>query len=78
MNNINIEARKLSIIEYLAELQDEGVIQQIENIIKPKLDFWDQLPINEKNIILKGIEDLNQNKKTEFNQFIAKYRKNSK
>ena len=76
MTNFNIEARKLSIIEYLAELQDEGIIQQIENILKPKIDFWDELSEEHKTTIKQGIEDFDQGKRVEFKEFIAKHRKN--
>jgi len=76
MTNFNIEARKLSIIEYLAELQDESIIQQIENILKPKIDCWDELTPEDKKTIKQGIEDLEHGKRIEFKTFIAKYRKN--
>jgi hypothetical protein len=76
MSNISLEARKLSIIEYLADLQDEGVLQQIENIIKPKIDFWDELNEHEKDNIKKGIEQLDNGQRTEFKQFIQQFRKN--
>ena len=75
MNNFSIEARKLSIIEYLAELQDEGILQQIENILKPKVDIWDELSDEQKASIEKGIQELNDGKRIKFNQFINKYRK---
>jgi len=75
MINPNIEARKLSIIEYLAELQDEGIIRQIENILKPKIDFWDELSDEQKKTIKKGIEDLDNGKRTEFKEFITNVRK---
>jgi hypothetical protein len=73
--NPRIEARKLNIIEYLAELNDESVLQQIENLLKPKVDFWDELSEDEKAIIKKGIKDLDNGDRIEFNQFIARYRK---
>ena len=72
---MNLELRKLSIIEYLAELQDEVVIQQIENLLKPRSDFWEELSSNEKAIIKKGIEDLNQGNKIEFKKFMKKLKK---
>ena len=73
--NSNIEARKLSIIEYLAELQDEGILQQIENLLKPSVDLWDELSEKEKEILKQGIKDLDTGKRIPFNEFIAKYRK---
>lgn len=74
----NIEARKLSIIEHLADLKDESVLQQIENLLKPKIDFWDELSEEEKTVIRKGIEDLEKGDRIEFNQFIERYRKGKK
>lgn len=71
----NIEARKLSIIEYLADLQDEGIIQQIENLIKPKTDFWEELSPQQQQLIKKGIEDLDNNRRIEFQQFIQQFKK---
>jgi len=71
----NIEARKLSIIEYLADLQDEGILQQIENLLKPRNDFWDELSDTEKSIIVKGIESLDQGKRIPFSEFIKRYEK---
>jgi len=73
----NIEARKLSIIEYLAELKDESVIQQIENLLKPNIDFWDQLSATDKEAIKKGIQDLDKGDRTEFKRFIGKYKKDT-
>ncbi len=71
----NIEARKLSIIEYLADLQDEGILQQIENLLKPRNDFWDELSDTEKSIILKGIKSLDDGKSIPFSKLIERYKK---
>lgn len=68
--NVSIEARKLSIIEHLAEVEDKAVIQQIENLLKPRLDFWDELSEREKVIIKQGLNDLEQGKRVDFQVFI--------
>jgi hypothetical protein len=70
----DLEVRKLSIIEFLAELKDEAIIQQIENLLKPRVDIWDELNEDEKASIRKGLEDLKNGKRVEFGEFIAKNR----
>lgn len=72
--NASIEARKLSIIEYLAELEDENIIQQIENLLKPRVDFWDELNDREKSLIKQGLKDLEQGKRIDFQQFMKEQR----
>ncbi len=67
--NVSIESRKLSIIEHLAEVEDEAVIRQIENLLKPRTDFWDELSDREKAIIKQGLNDLEQGKRIDFQAF---------
>ena len=74
---VNLEARKLSIIEYLAELKDESILSQIENLLKPKVDFWDELTDTQKQGIQKGIEQLNNGDKVAYEDFIAQFKNNS-
>ena len=70
-----MEARKLSIIEYLAEVEDEAVIMQIENLLKPKIDIWDELSDREKAIIRQGEKELNEGKRIPLKEFLAKRRR---
>ena len=70
-----IETRKLSIIEYLAELDDESILLQIENLLKPKVDFWDELSEKDKATILQGEADLNAGKRVAFADFLAQRRR---
>ena len=72
---MSLEARKLSILEHLADISDEAIILQIENLIKPRTDFWDELPEAHKQIILKGIQDLDEGRNGNFDSFISKYKK---
>lgn len=70
----NLEARKLSIVERLADLSDEAVLQQIENLLKPSVDFWDELSDTQRASIIKGLEQANRGEHVPFDQFMAKYR----
>ena len=70
-----IETRKLSIIEYLAELDDVSILLQIENLLKPKVDFWDELSERDKSLIRQGEKDLNVGKRIAFSDFLAQRRR---
>ncbi len=73
--NATLEARKLSIIEYLAEIEDEALIQQIEALLKPSVDFWDELNESQKTSIRRGIEQLNNGQRTDYKRFIEDFKK---
>lgn len=70
----DLEARKLSIIEYLAELDNESIIQQIENLLKPSVDFWDSLKAGEKESIQRGIAHLDAGKRVNYQSYIQRYK----
>jgi len=74
--NATLEARKLSIVEYLAEVNDESIIQQIEALLKPTVDFWDELTVTQKTSILLGIEQLNKGKKVAYKTAISRFKQN--
>ncbi len=69
-----IETRKLSIIEYLAELDDVSILLQIENLLKPKVDFWDELSDKDKALIRQGEAELDAGKRVAFTDFLAQRR----
>lgn len=70
-----IEARKLSIIEYLAEIEDESILVQIENLLKPTTDFWNELSEEDKALIRQGEKELNEGKRIAFSEFLAERRR---
>ncbi len=67
-----IEARKLHILEYLAEVQDEAVIYQIENLLFPKRDWWIDLSEHEQRTILNGAKQAREGKKVEFKMLLQR------
>lgn len=77
MNATSLEARKLAIMEQLAENNDEAVILQIENLLKPKVDFWDELSDQDKTTIKKGIQELDEGQRIDFKQFMDRYKEDT-
>jgi hypothetical protein len=71
---MNIQAQKLSIIEWLIRIQDESILKQIENL-KTSADFWDELTEPEREEINKGIEELERGEKHNYESIIARHRK---
>jgi hypothetical protein len=66
----SIENRKLAVIDHLAELEDDYILQQIENLLKPKHDFWNDLNSQEKDKIEKGILQAKNGEVVDFESFI--------
>ena len=50
-----LEQRKLAIIDYLSSLEDEPILHQIENLLVPNVDFWNDLNEVEKMKIERGL-----------------------
>jgi len=69
-----LESRKLRIVDYLADLDDEALVFQIENLLFPINNWWEVISTEEKASILRGIEDANHNRKVEFTGFITQLR----
>lgn len=47
--------RKLQVIDYLLELEDETLLSQVEYLLKPSPDFWNELSENQRAKIEKAI-----------------------
>ena len=72
---MNIQTRKLNIIQYLSHTTNTSVIKMIESIIKKEdVDFWNELTSTEKKEILAGIEELDNGDKVDYHKFMAKHR----
>jgi uncharacterized protein YlaN (UPF0358 family) len=69
-----VETRKRAILEHLAETQDEVILLQIENLLRPSIDIWDELSDSQKASIKLGVEALKNGQKVGFEEFMAKYR----
>ncbi|MCB9290688.1 MAG: hypothetical protein H6560_25495 [Lewinellaceae bacterium] len=73
--SISLEARKLAIIERLAEMEDEIIISQIENLLQPKVDIWDELNAAERDMVIKGIKDLKEGRRVPLKDALDQFRK---
>jgi hypothetical protein len=72
---MDIQAEKLDLIEWIAQINDASVIKEIKAIKKEKEgDWWDALSADQKEDIDAGIIDLNHGRKKTFAKVLSKYK----
>jgi len=56
--DINIQNKKIELIQWLSTLNDESIIEKIVKLRdSEKVDWWEELSKEEKDSISKGIKD---------------------
>ena len=65
-----LEQRKLVIMDYLSTLEDEPILHQIENLLVPNVDFWNELNEVEKTKIERGLQQAENKQAIDFEGFI--------
>jgi hypothetical protein len=70
-----LEQRKLVIIDYLSTLEDEPILHQIENLLVPNIDFWNELNPIEKAKIERGLQQVENGELADFAAFISNFEK---
>jgi hypothetical protein len=76
---MNISTEKLDIIQRICEIQDNDLIDLIKNNVgipkTTKSDWWNQISMQEKESINRGLHDLEQGKVYSHDQIRKKYEK---
>jgi predicted transcriptional regulator len=63
--DINLQNKKIELIQWLSTLNDQALIDKIMKLRKKeKIDWWNEISTAEKNAIEKGIQDANNGKLT--------------
>jgi hypothetical protein len=76
MTRSQMNSEKLALIEWIIDLTDEEIIQQLKWIKeKEGSDWWDTISESEKQSIGRGIEDLESGKKSPHDQVKKSYEK---
>lgn len=57
---MNIEARKINLINWISSLQDDTILEKLEKIQQKKDDWWDSVSENDKKAINEGIDQLDR------------------
>ena len=57
---MNLETRKINLINWVSTLQDDKILESIEKLQKEKADWWDKVSQNDKDAINEGISQLDK------------------
>ena len=71
---MDIQAKKLNIIQWLIQLKEEQLLNKIEALQEEDSDFWNILTEAQKLEIKKGLNELDASKKHDYENVISKYR----
>jgi len=74
--DINLQNKKLELIQWLSTLDDKSLIDKLMKLRKnEKTDWWNKISIAEKKSIEKGIEDADNGKLTSHSNIKKVYEK---
>lgn len=71
---MDIQAKKLDLIQWLIQLKDESLLKKVEALQAEDTDFWSALSEDQKEEIKKGLAELDAGQKHDYEQVIFKYR----
>jgi len=57
---MNIETRKINIINWISSIQEEEILAEMERIQKEKTDWWNTVSSEDKKAINEGLEQLDK------------------
>ena len=70
---MDIQTSKIALVKMILNIENDKFIEKITEFIQnEKVDFWNELSLAEQKEIEKGIEELNEGKRVEFNDFLKK------
>jgi len=72
---MDIAGRKIDLISWITNLQDEKILSRIETIKGEEIDWWDTISDEEKAEIEEGIAQLDRGESIPHEQVMAKYKK---
>ena len=70
---MDVQSRKLKLIEYILQLKDLQLLERIEEISKTSSDWWDQLADDEKAAIERGLAQANRGELKSHEDVMGKY-----
>ena len=71
---MDIQANKIALVKEILDINNIDLIQKIAELIKTeKKDFWDELTVQEQNEIEYGLDDIKNNRISDFDSFIKEH-----
>ena len=72
---MDIKAEKLDLIQWLTQLTDKKIINEIKALRKEKSDWWNDISNEEKAEIEEGLAQANKGEVVSHEQVMTKYDK---
>ena len=72
---MNIETRKVSIISWIAHLNDESILSKIEGIQNAEPDWWDLISGKERSEIEQGLAEVETGETKTHEDVMSKHKK---
>ena len=57
---MNVETRKINLINWISTIQEEDILNKVENIQKEASDWWDTIRKEDNAAIKEGISQLDE------------------
>lgn len=57
---MNLETRKINIINWVSSIQEEGILKEMEKLQRERTDWWDKVSTEDKRAINEGLEQLDK------------------
>jgi hypothetical protein len=57
---MNLESRKINLINWISSIQEENILTRMENIQKENEDWWDIISEEDKKAINEGLNQLDK------------------
>ena len=71
---MDISAKKLDLIQWLIQLNDEHLLNKIQALQAEDVDFWNELSEPQRQEIKKGLAELEAGQKHDYESIVTKYR----
>ena len=73
---MNIQAEKIEIMKLILETDNPNILESVKNIFKKNAttDFWETLPLEQREDILQGIKDVENGELVDYKDFMKKHR----
>jgi hypothetical protein len=73
---MNIQAEKIEIMKMILETNNPKVIKSVKNILRKskETDFWETISQEQKDDILQGIKEIENEEVEDYEEFMKKHR----
>ncbi len=73
---MNIQTEKLEIMRMILETNNPSILESIKNIFSKEssVDFWTTLPLDQKDEILEGLEQIEKGESINYDELMKKYK----